>query len=91
MDLKSVDANVVESKADSLPSTSRRAFLAAALSVPLLGALAACGSSGPSRSGGGGGGAPGAASYWFLSSQPQESIRTAAVECFNQADRKSVV
>ncbi|ABK69829.1 extracellular solute-binding protein [Mycolicibacterium smegmatis] len=86
MDLKSVDANVVESKADFLPSTSRRAFLAAALSVPLLGALAACGSSGPSRSGGGGGGAPGAASYWFLSSQPQESIRTAAVERFNQAN-----
>lgn len=69
-----------------LKSVDRRTFLAAALGVPLLGALAACGSSGPSRSAEGGGGAPGSASYWFLSSQPQEGIRTAAVERFNKAN-----
>lgn len=69
-----------------LKSVDRRTFLAAALGVPLLGALAACGSSGPSRSAEGGGGAPGSASYWFLSTQPQEGIRTAAVERFNKAN-----
>lgn len=74
-------------KTAGFTTTSRRTFLAAALGAPVLAALAAaCGSSGPSRSANSGGGAPGSASYWFLTSQPQEGIRTDAVERFNAAN-----
>lgn len=34
---------------------------------------------------------PGSASYWFLTSQPQEGIRTAAVERFNEANPDSQI
>jgi raffinose/stachyose/melibiose transport system substrate-binding protein len=44
-------------------------------------ALAACGTSGP----GGGGGGRGA-TYWFLNGQPQEGVRTGAVDRFNKAN-----
>jgi raffinose/stachyose/melibiose transport system substrate-binding protein len=43
-------------------------------------ALAACGTSGPGGSGGGG------ATYWFLNGQPQEGVRTGAVDRFNKAN-----
>ncbi|TDE31112.1 extracellular solute-binding protein [Nonomuraea mesophila] len=57
------------------------------MGLPLGAALAACGSSGPSRPGtpsGGGGG--GGATYWYLSTQPQEGVRTRTVERFNKAN-----
>jgi raffinose/stachyose/melibiose transport system substrate-binding protein len=71
-------------------TTSRRTFINLAVGLPLAGtALAACGSSGPSNSGSSsssGGAAAGSASYWFLSTQPQEGIRRASVDRFNKAN-----
>src|SRR6476469_753158 len=71
-------------------TTSRRTFLGLAMGVPLAGALAACGSSGPGRgpaaSGSGGGAAGSGASYWFITSQPGEGIRKGAVDRFNAAN-----
>src|SRR3954466_10774042 len=71
------------------PQTSRRRFLSLALAAPVAGAtLAACGSSGPSGAGGGGGGGSGGggwASYWFLSGQPDQSIREDTVKRFNSS------
>ncbi|MEU4538090.1 extracellular solute-binding protein [Streptosporangium sp. NPDC023825] len=70
---------------------SRRTFLALSMGIPLSAALAACGTSGPAPAGGGasggsGGNAANKASYWFLSTQPQEGVRTRAVERFNKAN-----
>ncbi|MEO3859942.1 extracellular solute-binding protein [Acrocarpospora sp. B8E8] len=68
---------------------SRRTFLSLAMGVPVGAALAACGSSGPTPTGGGasgGGAAAGKATYWYLSTQPQEGIRTASVDRFNKAN-----
>ncbi|MFF3442622.1 extracellular solute-binding protein [Streptosporangium sp. NPDC002721] len=71
---------------------SRRTFLALSMGIPLSAALAACGgTSGPAPAGGGasagsGGNAASKASYWFLSVQPQEGVRTRAVERFNKAN-----
>jgi len=60
------------------------------MGVPASVALAACGTSGPSStatSGASGGAAGGAkATYWFLSTQPQEGIRKASVDRFNKAN-----
>ena len=61
------------------------------MAVPLAGsALAACGTSGPSQAGAGGGGAAapsgGGATYWYLSGQPSEGVRTNALNRFNQAN-----
>ncbi|MET8160527.1 extracellular solute-binding protein [Sphaerisporangium sp. NPDC005289] len=71
-------------------TTSRRTFLSLSLGLPLGAALAACGTSGPGTSGGGsgsGGSGSGAkATYWYLSTQPAEGIRKAAVDRFNQAN-----
>ncbi|GAA0439375.1 extracellular solute-binding protein [Acrocarpospora corrugata] len=70
-------------------TTSRRNFLALAVSVPIGAALASCGSAGPTPAGGGATGAAagsGAATYWFLSTQPQEGIRKASVDRFNAAN-----
>jgi len=72
-------------------TTSRRNFLRLAMAVPLAGsALAACGTSGPSQAGAGGGGAAapsgGGATYWYLSGQPSEGVRTNALNRFNQAN-----
>jgi raffinose/stachyose/melibiose transport system substrate-binding protein len=64
---------------------SRRKFLGAALSVPVVAGVAACSSSKPSggASGSAGGGSKGNASYWFLSGQPQQGIREDSVKAFN--------
>jgi raffinose/stachyose/melibiose transport system substrate-binding protein len=73
-------------------TTSRRNFLRLALSVPIAGsALAACGTAGPSQAGGGGGGSTGGATYWYLSGQPQEGVRTNALNRFNQANPDSQI
>jgi raffinose/stachyose/melibiose transport system substrate-binding protein len=66
----------------------RRNFLNLAVGAGAAGMLAACGSDGPSGSGGA---TPakndaGAASYWFLSGQPGEGVRTNSVNRFNQAN-----
>ncbi len=58
---------------------SRRTVLGLAAGVPLSMAFAACGSSGPGASGGG-------ATYWYLNGQPQEGVRTGAVDRFNKAN-----
>ncbi|MFI6455955.1 extracellular solute-binding protein [Streptosporangium amethystogenes] len=74
------------------PTTpSRRTFLSLSIGLPLGAALAACGTSGPAPAGGtgtggSGGNAASKATYWFLSNQPQEGVRTRAVERFNQAN-----
>src|SRR3954452_19319000 len=73
------------------PKTSRRSFLGLAIGAPIAGAtLAACGSSGPTRAGGsssgGGGGGGGAATYWFLSGQPDQSVREDTVKRFNSSN-----
>jgi len=83
-----------------LSSTTRRNFLGLALGVPAAATLAACGGSGPTQTGAGGGtgggdtgggdtgggAATGAATSWYLSGQPQESIRDATVKRFNAAN-----
>jgi raffinose/stachyose/melibiose transport system substrate-binding protein len=79
-------------EAHNLPSNSlsRRRFIELlGLGVPLSVALAACTSSGPSKTGAGGsggasgGGGGGKSTYWFLSGQPQQQIREGAVKRFN--------
>jgi raffinose/stachyose/melibiose transport system substrate-binding protein len=68
-------------------SLSRRKFLGlAALGLPVVAGIAACGSSGPAKPGGtgsAGGGGGGNATYWFLSGQPQQTIREDSVKAFN--------
>jgi raffinose/stachyose/melibiose transport system substrate-binding protein len=66
-------------------SISRRNFLNLAVGATAGAALAACGSSGPKGTSSGGGGA-GAATYWFLTSPPGETIRKHSVDRFNQAN-----
>jgi raffinose/stachyose/melibiose transport system substrate-binding protein len=63
---------------------SRRNFLGLAAGAAAGAALAGCGSSGPGGGGGGGGG--GSATYWFLTGEPGESIRTNTVNRFNEAN-----
>ncbi|MBM6401407.1 extracellular solute-binding protein [Phycicoccus sonneratiae] len=69
-------------------TATRRAVLGLAAGLPLIGGLAACGSSGPgaSSSSGGGGGSGTGASFWSLSGQPQEDIRKQSVEQYNAAN-----
>jgi raffinose/stachyose/melibiose transport system substrate-binding protein len=69
---------------------SRRTILGLAASVPVSMALSACGTSGPAPSGGGGGGGAGA-TYWYLNGQPQEGVRTGAVDRFNKANPNSKI
>ncbi|MFC0434325.1 extracellular solute-binding protein [Kutzneria buriramensis] len=57
---------------------SRRTVLGLAAGLPLSMALASCGTSGPGTSGG--------ATYWYLNGQPQEGIRTGAVDRFTKAN-----
>lgn len=66
---------------------TRRAILGMAAGLPLVGGLAACGSSGPgtAASSSSGGGSGTGASFWTLSGQPQEDIRKQAVDSFNKA------
>jgi raffinose/stachyose/melibiose transport system substrate-binding protein len=76
-------------------TTSRRKFLGLALGAPVAGAaLAACGGSGPSQTGtggGNGGGGSGAATYWFLTGQPQQGVREDTVKRFNSANSGSKI
>ncbi|MEV7967955.1 extracellular solute-binding protein [Sphaerisporangium sp. NPDC088356] len=71
-------------------TTSRRTFLSLSMGLPLGAALAACGTSGPASPGGGsssgGGGGGGKASYWYITGQPGEGVRTSTVERFNKAN-----
>jgi raffinose/stachyose/melibiose transport system substrate-binding protein len=62
---------------------SRRNFLNLAVGAGAAAGLAACGSSGPSGGSSGGGGAN-AATYWYLTGQPGEGIRTNSVNRFNK-------
>jgi raffinose/stachyose/melibiose transport system substrate-binding protein len=71
---------------------SRRNFLNLAVGAGAAGALAACGSSGPaSKTGGDSGSGAGSASYWFLTGQPGEGIRTDTVNRFNKANAKTTI
>src|SRR4051795_12899566 len=76
-------------------STSRRNFLRlVGLGVPAAAALAACSGSSPSQTGAGGGSggsANGAATYWFLTGQPQQGIRSDTVKRFNAANPKTPI
>ncbi|WP_232664502.1 extracellular solute-binding protein [Pseudonocardia sp. TRM90224] len=67
-----------------LNRVSRRNFLAGVLgtaaAVPLGAALSACGTAGPGQAG------AGEAGIWYLTGQPQESIRLAGIEAFNAAN-----
>ncbi|MCP2358752.1 raffinose/stachyose/melibiose transport system substrate-binding protein [Nonomuraea thailandensis] len=64
------------------------------MGVPLGAALAACGGTGPTQTGAGGGGGNAttgggggnSATYWYLSTQPQEGVRTRTMERHNQAN-----
>lgn len=76
-------------------TTSRRNFLSlVSMGVPLGAALAACGGTGPTQTGAGGGGGNAttgggggnSATYWYLSTQPQEGVRTRTMERHNQAN-----
>jgi raffinose/stachyose/melibiose transport system substrate-binding protein len=58
---------------------SRRTVLGFAAGVPAMMALGACGTSGPGSGGN-------SATYWYLSGQPQEGVRTGAVDRFNKAN-----
>jgi raffinose/stachyose/melibiose transport system substrate-binding protein len=75
--------------------TSRRTFLRVAAGAGAAVGLAACGgNSGPKSSGSGGtggGAAKGSATYWYLSGQPQEAIRTNTVKRFNAANPKTPI
>jgi raffinose/stachyose/melibiose transport system substrate-binding protein len=69
---------------------SRRNFLNLAVGAGAGAALAACGSSGPSSSTGGGAAGSGA-TYWFLTGQPGEGIRTNTVKRFNDANSSTQI
>ncbi|TDD34522.1 extracellular solute-binding protein [Nonomuraea terrae] len=61
------------------------------MGLPLGATLAACGSPGPTQAGAGGGSgsgeAPaGSATYWYLSTEPQEGVRRRTMERFNKAN-----
>jgi raffinose/stachyose/melibiose transport system substrate-binding protein len=70
---------------------SRRTFLNLAVGTGAGAALAACGKSGPSGSGSGNGGGANAATYWFLTGQPDQGIREDTVKRFNQANPKTQI
>jgi raffinose/stachyose/melibiose transport system substrate-binding protein len=70
---------------------SRRNFLNLAVGAGAGAALAACGKSGPSSGGAGNGTGADAATYWFLSVQPQQGIRERAVKRFNEANSKTQI
>ena len=77
--------------------TSRRSFLSLALGGSAAAALAACGGgTTPTQPGAGGASAPagggaGNATYWFLTGQPQQSIRENTVKRFNEANPDSSI
>jgi raffinose/stachyose/melibiose transport system substrate-binding protein len=69
---------------------SRRNFLNLGVGAGAAAALAACGSSGP-KSGSSTGGGANAATYWTLTGQPGEGIRTNTVNRFNKANSDSQI
>jgi len=70
--------------------TSRRGFLSMLAMAPLAGAaLSACGTSGPGGSSGGGG--DGKASWWYLSGDPNETIRKDNIASWNEANADSTI
>ena len=72
-----------------MATTSRRSLLTLALAAPFgVGALAACGDSGPGQAAGSSGGGDGA-TIWILTGQPAEGIRTDSVKAFNKANPDS--
>jgi len=76
-------------------TTSRRDFLRIAMAAGAGLGLAACGgTSGPSKSASGGASgsaSTGGASYWYLTGQPQEGIRSDTVKRFNAANPKTPI
>ena len=85
---------------ESRTTTSRRNFLSlVSMGVPLGAALAACGGTGPTQTGAGGGtgdattggGDANSATYWYLSTQPQEGVRTRTVERHNKANPDATI
>lgn len=76
-------------------TTSRRDFLRIALGAGAAVGLSACGgNSGPSKAAGGasaGGAAKGSATYWYLTVDPGERIRTNTVKRFNAANPKTQI
>ncbi|MEJ5944813.1 extracellular solute-binding protein [Pseudokineococcus basanitobsidens] len=68
--------------------TSRRSFLTMVAMAPVAAAaVSACGTSGPGSSGGGGGGGGGsAASMWYLSGEPNETIKNENIGSWNDAN-----
>jgi len=67
---------------------SRRGFLNLAMGATAGAALAACGgTSGPGTPSGG----AGSATYWYLTGQPGERIRTNTVNRFNEANSKTPI
>ena len=64
----------------------RRNFLSLGVGAAAAGALAACGSDGPKSGSTPAGGGDNAATYWFLTGQPGEGIRTNSVNRFNKAN-----
>ena len=77
--------------------TTRRSFLSLALGGTAAATLAACGGGAtPTQPGAGGASAPagggaGTATYWFLTGQPQQSIRENTVKRFNEANPDSAI
>ncbi|WP_345403217.1 hypothetical protein [Nonomuraea salmonea] len=70
------------------------------MGVPLGAALAACGGTGPTQTGAGGdpgagatagGGGANSATYWYLSTQPQEGVRTRTIERHNKANANGTI
>jgi len=83
-------------------TTSRRGFLKlaglAGLSASAVGTLAACGGGAQPTQPGAGGSAPAgggpagaAASYWFLSGQPQQAVREESVKRFSAANPDTAI
>ena len=64
----------------------RRNFLSLGVGAAAAGALAACGSDGPKSGSTPAGGGDNAATYWYLTGQPGEGIRTNSVNRFNKAN-----
>lgn len=73
-------------------TTSRRTFLGLIGGGALAAGLGACGTSGPQGSGGAtGGGGDTSTTYWFLTGQPQQTIREAQVKRFNDANKDNQI
>jgi len=72
-----------------IPDLSRRGFLGLTGATAAGMALAACGSSGPSRAGSGGG--TGDTTYWFLTGAPGQQVRQDTVDRFNKANASSQI